>query len=264
VALTVAGTDSGGGAGVPADLHTFAAHGVWGTCAVTAVTAQNTVGVDAVEILRPAIVAAQIAAVARDIGVAATKTGMLGDAAVVEAVAAAVQEWGLHPLVVDPVAVTTTGAPLLSADGLAALRDVLLPVADLVTPNLAEAAALAGWAAPPQDRKGVEDVAEAVLALGPGAVLVTGGHLPGREAADLLLHRGGGERRWFTGPWLDSPNIHGTGCVLAAATTARLARGDDLVQAVERAKAFVTAAIAAGVRLGAGPGAVNPSGPCPP
>lgn len=264
VALTVAGTDSGGGAGVPADLHTFAAHGVWGTCAVTAVTAQNTVGVDAAEILPPAIVAAQIAAVARDIGVAATKTGMLGDAGVVEAVAAAVREWGLHPLVVDPVAVTTTGAPLLSPGGLAALREVLLPLADLVTPNLAEAAALAGWAAPPQDRSGMEDVAEAVLALGAGAVLVTGGHLPGREAADLLVERGRGGRRWLTGPWLDSPHTHGTGCVLAAATTARLARGEELVQAVERAKIFVTAAIAAGVRLGAGPGAVNPSGPCPP
>jgi hydroxymethylpyrimidine/phosphomethylpyrimidine kinase len=133
-----------------------------------------------------------------------------------------------------------------------------------VTPNLAEAAALAGWAAAPRDRAGMHDVAEAVLALGPGAVLVTGGHLPGPEAADLLLGRGAGEGHWITGPWLDSPNTHGTGCVLAAATTARLARGDDLVQAVEGAKAFVAAAIAAGVRLGAGPGAVSPSGPCPP
>ena len=264
VALTVAGTDSGGGAGVPADLHTFAAHGVWGTCAVTAVTAQNTVGVDAAEILPPAIVAAQIGAVVRDIGVAATKTGMLGDAAVVEAVAAAVEEWGLHPLVVDPVAVTTTGAPLLSPAGLAALRDRLLPLADIVTPNLAEAAALAGWGETPQDRKGVEAVAEALLSVGPAAVLVTGGHLPGPDAADLLLRRGAPGGRWLTGPRLDSPNTHGTGCVLAAAVTARLARGEDLVQAVEGAKRFVAAAIAAGVRLGAGPGAVNPSGPSPP
>lgn len=266
VAMTVAGTDSGGGAGIAADLHTFAAHGVWGTCAVTAVTAQNTVGVDAAEILPPAIVAAQIAAVVRDIGVAATKTGMLGGAAVVEAVAAAVEEFDLHPLVVDPVAVTTTGAPLLSPDGLAALRTVLLPLADVVTPNLAEAAALAGWSETPHDRKGVEEVAEAVLALGPAAVLVTGGHLPGPEAADLLFrrHPGGARAQWITGPRLELPHTHGTGCVLAAATTARLARGEDLVQAVEGAKAFVTAAIAAGVRLGAGPGAVNPSGSFPP
>ena len=264
MALTVAGTDSGGGAGIAADLHTFAAHGVWGTCAVTAVTAQNTVGVDAAEVLSPGIVAAQIAAVAGDMGAWATKTGMLGDAAVVEAVAAAVRQWDLHPLVVDPVAVTTTGAPLLTSEGLATLREVLLPAADLVTPNLAEAAALAGWPDPPLDRKAVLEVGEAVLALGPAAVLVTGGHLPGPEALDLLLRRDGPGPQWLTGPRLEQPHTHGTGCVLSAAITARLARGEDLVQAVEGAKLFVTAAIAAGVELGAGVGAVNPSGSSPP
>ena len=151
VALTVAGTDSGGGAGIAADLHTFAAHGVWGTCAVTAVTAQNTVGVEAVEVLPPEIVAAQIAAVAGDLVVAAVKTGMLGDAAVVEAVAAAVEEWDLHPLVVDPVSVASTGGALLTGDGVTALRRRLLPLADLVTPNVAEAALLADLDEVPRD-----------------------------------------------------------------------------------------------------------------
>jgi len=278
VALTVAGTDSGGGAGIAADLKTFAAHGVWGTCAVTAVTAQNTVGVEAVETLPAGVVAAQIAAVASDIGVAATKTGMLGGAAVVEAVAAAVAEWGLHPLVVDPVAVASSGAALLSAEGVAALRRMLLPLADLVTPNLAEAAALAGLDAVPSEEAALEEAAAAVLDLGPRAVLLTGGHLPGAETPDLLMWRGGAERvwtsigdsprqmskRWFAGRRVDGGNTHGTGCVLSAAVTARLARGEMLVQAVEGAKAFVTAAIAAGVELGAGPGAVNPSGSSPP
>lgn len=263
VALTVAGTDSGGGAGVAADLKTFTAHGVWGTCAVTAVTAQNTVGVDAAEVLPAAMVTAQIAAVATDIGITATKTGMLGEPAVVEAVAEAVRAWNLHPLVVDPVAVATSGAKLISEDGLSSLRHALVPLADLITPNLAEAAALAGWSDPPSDRDGMEELAAAVLALGPGAVLVKGGHLTGPEAPDLLL-RPGSEAIWFPGRRVDSSNTHGTGCVLSAAVTARLARGDDLLQAIEGAKEFVTAAIAAGVDLGAGPGAVNPSGPCPP
>jgi hydroxymethylpyrimidine kinase/phosphomethylpyrimidine kinase len=264
VALTVAGTDSGGGAGLAADLKTFAAHGVWGTCAVTAVTAQNTVLVGEVHVLGAQAVTAQIEAVATDIGVSATKTGMLGEAVVVNAVAAAVEEWDLHPLVVDPVAVSSTGGRLLSAGGGAALRNRLLPLADLVTPNLAEAAALARWEDHPSDRAGMCRVAEAILELGPKAVLVTGGHLPGSEAADLLVRADGSEPRWFSGPRLDSRNTHGTGCVLSAAVTARLARGEDLVQAVEGAKAFVTAAIAAGVELGAGPGAVNPSGSSPP
>lgn len=262
--MTVAGSDSSGGAGLAADLRTFAAHGVWGTCAVTAVTAQNTIGVQAVEVLAPELVAAQMASVAGDLGVDALKTGMLGGPGVVEAVTAAVAAWGLHPLVVDPVAVASSGATLLPADGVDALRRLLLPVADVVTPNLAEAAILAGWPEPPFDEEGMVRVAEAVLALGPGAVLVTGGHLPGGEAADVLLRRDGGGPRWFRGPRLDSRHTHGTGCVLSAAITARLARGEDLVQAVAGAKTFVAAAIAAGVELGAGPGAVNPSGSCPP
>jgi hydroxymethylpyrimidine/phosphomethylpyrimidine kinase len=264
IALTVAGTDSGGGAGIAADLHTFAAHGVWGTCAVTAVTAQNTVLVGQVDILGAPLVTAQIGAVATDIGVAATKTGMLGLAVVVKAVAAAVQEWNLHPLVVDPVAVSSTGTTMLSPNGADALRDILVPLAELVTPNLAEAAILARWPEPPTDRDGMRRVAESILGLGVKAVLVTGGHLPGPEAADLLLQADGSGPRWFSAPRFESRHTHGTGCVLSAAITARLARGEELVQAVEGAKAFVTRAIAAGVELGAGPGAVNPSGSSPP
>jgi hydroxymethylpyrimidine/phosphomethylpyrimidine kinase len=265
VALTIAGTDSGGGAGIAADLKTFAAHGVWGTCAVAAVTAQNTILVGEIRTMAPSVVTAQIGAVVSDIGVLASKTGMLGEAGVVNAVAAAVEEWDLHPLVVDPVAVSTSGAELATPGGIAAVRNRLLPLADLVTPNLTEAAALAQWPEPPTDAEAVERLAFAVLELGPAAVLVTGGHLPGPEASDLLVTRAGGSQRlWFARPRLDSANTHGTGCVLSAAITARLARGDDLVQAIEGAKDFVTAAIAAGVELGAGPGAVNPSGSSPP
>ena len=260
VALTIAGTDSGGGAGIAADLKTFAAHGVWGTCAVAAVTAQNTVLVSEIQTIAPPVVTAQIGAVVTDIGVSATKTGMLGEAGVVNAVAAAVEEWDLHPLIVDPVAVSTSGAELATPGGIAAVRNRLLPLAELVTPNLTEAAALAQWPEPSTDREEVERLAFAVLELGPAAVLVTGGHLPGPASSDLLVTRDGGKRLWFAGPRLDSANTHGTGCVLSAAITARLARGEDLVQAIEGAKAFVTAAIAAGVQLGAGPGAVNPSG----
>jgi hydroxymethylpyrimidine/phosphomethylpyrimidine kinase len=265
VALTVAGSDSGGGAGIAADLKTFAAHGVWGTCAITAVTAQNTALVGQIQFIPAAVVTAQIGAVVTDIGVSATKTGMLGGGRVVRAVAAAVEEWGLLPLVVDPVAVSTSGSELATPGALAAIRSRLLPVAGLVTPNLPEAAALAEWPEPPTDRERMERLAFDVLALGPAAVLLTGGHLPGPEAADVLVTRAGGSQPlWLTGPRLESRNTHGTGCVLSAAITARLARGEELVQAVEAAKAFVTAAIAAGVDLGRGPGAVNPSGSSPP
>jgi hydroxymethylpyrimidine/phosphomethylpyrimidine kinase len=265
VALTVAGTDSGGGAGIAADLKTFAAHGVWGTCAVTAVTAQNTALVGHIQLIPPAVVTAQIGAVVTDIGVAATKTGMLGGGRVVAAMARAVEEWGLLPLVVDPVAVSTSGSRLATPGGLAAIRSRLLPVADLVTPNLPEAAALAEWPEPPTDRGRMERLAFDVLDLGCAAVLLTGGHLPGPDAPDVLVTRTGGtEARWLATPRLDTRNTHGTGCVLSAAITARLARGEDLVQAVEGAKGFLTAAIAAGVELGRGPGAVNPSGSSPP
>jgi hydroxymethylpyrimidine/phosphomethylpyrimidine kinase len=256
-ALTVAGSDSGGGAGVQADLRTFAAHGVWGLSALTAVTAQNTLTVEAVEVLTPGIIRAQITAVATDIGVGAAKTGMLGAADVVQAVAAAVRDLGLRPLVVDPVAVSSTGATLISPDGLEAIRSELLPLADLVTPNLAEAAALCGAAGSIEDRAGMEDAAAALLALGPRAVLVKGGHLDEEGAPDLLLAAGGAPV-WLEGERVASRNTHGTGCVLSAAVTARLARGEALEEAVAGAKAYVTRGIAAGPDLGGGVGPVGP------
>ena len=258
-ALTIAGSDSGGGAGIQADLKTFAAHGAWGLCALTAVTAQNTLGVQAAEVLPPGIVAAQIESVTTDIGVDALKTGMLATAAVIDAVAATVRRLGLRPLVVDPVAVASSGAALLAPGGVEALRADLVPLADLVTPNMAEAAALAGLDAV-RDREGMEAAARAILALGARAVLVTGGHLPGSVAADLLLEEGG-PPVWLEEARLPGRHNHGTGCVLSAAVTARLARGEPMREALAGAKAFVTRAIAAGVDLGGGVGPVNPLGP---
>jgi hydroxymethylpyrimidine/phosphomethylpyrimidine kinase len=256
-ALTIAGSDSGGGAGVQADLRTFAAHGVWGLSAITAVTAQNTLGVQAVEMLPAHIVRAQIDAVATDIGAGAVKTGMLGRADVVRAVAEALLAHRLRPLVVDPVVRSSHGSALLDSAGLDALRSDLLPLAALVTPNLSEASALAGLPAPAGDRAGMEEAAAAVLALGPRAVLLTGGHLPGAGSPDLLLTRDG-EAVWLEGERLRGRHTHGTGCVLSAAVTARMARGEGLREAVEGAKAFVTRAIAGGLDLGGGVGPVGP------
>jgi len=254
VALSVAGSDSGGGAGIVADAATFTAHGVWPTVAVTAVTAQDTAGVHAVQVVDADVVAAQVDAVCRDIRPDAAKTGMLGTAAVVEAVAAALARARL-PLVVDPVLRATSGAELLDGEACHVLLHRLLPLATLVTPNLAEAAALTGL--PVQDRRGMVAAGRALLGAGAGAVLVTGGHLPGGVAADCLVTADG--HRWFTGDRIDAPGAHGTGCVLSAAVTARLARGEDVAGAVAGARRFVRRAIRAGVRLGSGPGAVNPA-----
>jgi hydroxymethylpyrimidine kinase/phosphomethylpyrimidine kinase len=241
---------------VAADLKTFEAHGVWGCLAVTAVTAQNTVTVQATEVLPAWLIRAQMEAVVADIGVGATKTGMLGGAEVVSAVAQAARDLELGPLVVDPVVLSSTGIPLLDGAGLDALRSQLLPLASLVTPNLDEAAALAD-SAPVSDRPGMEAAAAAVLALGPKAVLVTGGHLRQGPASDLLLMTGE-DPVWVEAERLAVTGTHGTGCVLSAAVTARLARGETLVEAVRGAKAFVTRAIAASVRIGGGRAPVDP------
>lgn len=257
-ALTIAGTDSGGGAGIAADLKTFTAHGVWGLCAVTAVTAQNTVGVQSAGVLEPGLVQAQIGSVVSDIGVDATKTGMLGQARVISAVAAAIREWHLDPLIVDPVAVATTGASLLGPGGIEALRSEILPLARLVTPNLAEAAALAGCP-PIEDRVAMESAGRAILGFGSDAVLVKGGHLPGEGSPDLLLV-GDDDPVWLEGKRLPGRSTHGTGCVLSAAITARLARGEALGSAVEGAKEFVRRAIEQALDLGQGAGPVNPGG----
>jgi hydroxymethylpyrimidine kinase/phosphomethylpyrimidine kinase len=256
VALTIAGSDSGGGAGVAADLKTFEAHGVWGTLAVTAVTAQNTLGVHAVEAVSPELVRVQIGAVASDLGVDAAKTGMLATAEVAEAVAEAVRDFGVTPLVVDPVLASTTGESLLDAGGIAVLRDHLLPLATVVTPNLAEAAAILGREV--ADRAGMADAAAALADLGPAVVLLTGGHLDDEASSPDCMVAAGEGPVWLEGPRIGARHTHGSGCVLAAALCAELARGMEPADACVAAKHFVERAIAAGVDLGSGSGAVDP------
>jgi hydroxymethylpyrimidine kinase/phosphomethylpyrimidine kinase len=256
VAMTVAGSDSSGGAGVVADAVTFTTCGVWATVAVTAVTAQNTVGVTATTVLDPAMVRAQMSAVASDVGVDGWKTGMLAGAATVEAVVAAMGELGLPAPVVDPVCVASSGQRLLDDEGLAALRSQLVPRAAVVTPNLAEAAALTGLSV--AGRAGMEAAARALVAMGAQAALVTGGHLPGSEVADCLLV-GAGRPHWLSGPRIGTSATHGTGCVLSAAIAAALAQGVDIADACAQGVSFVRAALSHGVRLGHGPGPVDPA-----
>lgn len=261
MALTIAGSDSSGGAGVVADLKTFEAHGVWGTVALTAVTAQNTLGLQAVEALTPEMVRAQISSVVADVGVDAAKTGMLGSAAVVEAVALTVAELGVTRLVVDPVMVATTGARLLDPGAVEAIRDLLLPRALVVTPNLAEAAALAGLdPGDVADRQGMEAAARALAELGPEVVLVTGGHLGGEGSPDCMVVAGH-DPEWLDGARLGTvgpAGAHGSGCVLSAALCAEMARGMEAADACLAAKRFVERAIAAGQPLGDGVVPVDP------
>jgi hydroxymethylpyrimidine/phosphomethylpyrimidine kinase len=253
-ALTIAGTDSGGGAGVAADLKTFHSLGVHGAMAVTAVTAQDTLGISAVHGVPPALVAEQIARVAADLGVDAAKTGMLGSEEVVRAVAGAVRSLGIGPLVVDPVLAASTGRPLLDPPALAALVAELLPLAALVTPNLTEAGALLGGSV--GSLADMRAAARDLVALGAGAALVTGGHLEG-DPVDVLYD--GSEPVELRGPRIAGPT-HGGGCTVSAAVTAHLARGEPLAGAVQLAKAFVTEAIRTGLALGGGEGPVNPGG----
>jgi hydroxymethylpyrimidine/phosphomethylpyrimidine kinase len=253
-ALTIAGSDYGGGAGIQQDLKTFQAHGVWGMTAITAVTVQNTIGVTGFVELPPETVAAQIEAVASDIGVDAAKTGMLASAAIVEAVARAVRDAEIEKLVVDPVFISKHGDPLLHSDAVDALRDGILPLALVVTPNAHEAAELAGTEV--RTRSQQIDAARAILALGARAVLVKGGHVEGADATDVLATADGVVE--IAGPRIDSPNTHGTGCMLSAAIAANLAKEFDLETAVRNAKAFVTGAIEHSLAIGKGIGPVNP------
>jgi len=253
-ALTIAGSDSGGGAGIQADLKTFGALGVYGMTAITAVTVQNTKGVTGYEELSPQTVGEQIRAVVTDIGVDAAKTGMLASAAIVDAVAEAVAETGVPNLVVDPVFMSKHGHALLAEDAVEALRSRILPLATLVTPNLPEASGLAGF--PVDTADDMDKAGQVILGFGPKAVLVKGGHLAGDRSDDLFLD---GERVvWVEGERIDTPHTHGTGCVLSAAIAAHLARGDDLLTAVRRGKAFVTEAIRHALPLGQGIGPVDP------
>ncbi len=252
-ALTIAGVDSGGGAGIIADIKTFSALGVWGMAVVTSVTAQNTQGVFAIQDISPNIIAAQIQAVISDIGVDAAKTGMLKTK---EAIRIVVRELsGLDiPLVVDPVMVAQTGAPLMDQDAREVLVKELFPIATLVTPNIYEAEVLTGVKI-----KNVHDLKKAAVEIyekyQPKAVVVKGGHLEGSEALDVLYYQG--EFHYFKTPRVPTENTHGSGCTFSAAITAELAKGRSIVKAIKTAKEFMFIAIKYGLSIGRGRGPVN-------
>ena len=252
-ALTIAGSDSGGGAGAQADLKTFLACRVHGMSALTAVTVQNSLGVSGFHEIPPQTVADQIESVATDIGVGAAKTGMLASAPIMVAIAEVVRRLEITPFVVDPVAASQHGAPLLRPDALDALREVIIPLATLVTPNLGEVRLLTGVDV--RSREDMDEAAHAVLALGAGAVLIKGGHLPDGDAVDLF-HDGTSSFE-LRGARHATDHTHGSGDTLAAATTAALARGRSLPDAVREGKAFVTGAVRNSFPLGAGLGPVG-------
>ncbi len=249
--LTIAGSDSGGGAGLQADLKTFGALGVFGMSAVTSVTAQNTVGVTRVQDVTPEMVAAQIDAVMTDIGADAAKTGMLSNRAIVETVADAVKQHDIPNLVVDPVMVSKSGARLLHDDALEALRRKLLPLAAVVTPNLPEAAILAGC--PVDDRRGVEEAARRIHDLGPRFVVIKGGHAEGALVVDSLFD--GRHFEELRGERIQTTSSHGTGCTLSAAIAVYLALNVPFRQAAARAREYLVGALrsAPGLGRGAGP-----------
>jgi hydroxymethylpyrimidine/phosphomethylpyrimidine kinase len=250
-ALTIAGSDSGGGAGIQADLKTFAAHGVYGTSAITAVTAQNTLGVTMWQALPADLVIAQMEAVAGDIGADAVKVGMLANAAIVEAVAATIAELDLPLVVVDPVMVAKGGDRLLEQDAVDAMRTELFRRAHMVTPNIPEAEALAGMEIRSLDA--MREAGERILRLGPRVVLVKGGHLDGPESIDVACTRDGSFE--LRGPRIDTVHTHGTGCTLSSAIAANLALGLDDRQALTRAREYLDGAIrnAPGIGRGHGP-----------
>ena len=252
--LTIAGSDSGGGAGIQADLKTFTALGVFGMSALTAVTAQNTCKVHGIVELPPEFVRLQIEAVVDDIGVDAVKTGMLSSVAIIEAVAEALTAARIDRLVVDPVMVAKGGDRLLREDAQDALAEKLLPLAAIVTPNVPEAEALAGLPIrdPDTARRAAERIHERT---GCRSVLVKGGHLEGYAALDILFD--GREHTEYAGTFIDTKNTHGTGCTYASAIAAFLARGLDVKDAIARAKAYLTGAIENAFHLGSGHGPLN-------
>ena len=254
VALTIAGSDSGGGAGIQADLKTFAALGVHGTSALTAITAQNTLGVTEVMELPPALVSAQIEAVMSDIGARAAKTGMLSSAEIVEVVVSAIKRFDITNLVVDPVMVAKGGARLLRDDAVDALRRLLLPLAAVVTPNLPEAEVLLGRPIRTLDER--RQAARELVALGARAAVVKGGHTDEDLAIDHYFD--GSDLVELQSPRIATTNTHGSGCVFSAAIAADLAKGSDSLAAVHLAKEFITAAIEASLEVGRGQGPVNP------
>lgn len=251
IALTIAGSDSSGGAGIQADLKTFTALGVYGASVITSITAQNTQGVQAVYKLPAGIISAQLTSVADDLGVRAIKTGMLADRTTVQAVVRGLAAFRGVPLVVDPVMVATSGDVLLEPEAIDAVRTELLPLADIVTPNLREAARLLD-APMATSLDEIEEQARRLLAFGPKTVLVKGGHGEGSDATDVLAFQSGSLR--FSAPRIATRNTHGTGCTLAAAIAARLAIGDSVPTAVSAAKTFVWNAIEGGRTLVVGKG----------
>ncbi len=252
-ALTIAGSDSGGGAGIQADLKTFLACRVHGMSAITAVTVQNSLGVSGFYELPPHAVAEQIESVATDIGVGAAKTGMLASAGIIEAVAQTVRRLGVMPFVVDPVAASQHGDALLRPDALQALRDLIIPLATVVTPNLGEVKLLTGLDV--HDAAGMRDAARAMRDLGAQWTLVKGGHLPDGDAVDMLYD--GTSFVELASPRFDTPHTHGSGDTLAAAICAALARGLPVDEAVRFGKRFISGAVEHSFALGAGLGPVG-------
>jgi len=259
-ALTIAGSDSGGGAGIQADLKTFSALRCYGMSVITAITAQNTHEVTAVHAVPVEVITAQLDAVLSDIGADAIKVGMLFSPEITEAVGAGLRKWGSGLIVVDPVMVSKSGDRLLTEPAVEALKTHVFPIAEVITPNLPEASTL--LAREVTTRGDMEPAARDLLATGARAVLLKGGHLDGDSAADVLVFRGrDGEimSRWFEFERIDTPNTHGTGCTLSSAIASFLARGEGLEAAVEAARAYMQAAIAAGAQfeMGHGHGPVN-------
>jgi hydroxymethylpyrimidine/phosphomethylpyrimidine kinase len=246
-ALTIAGSDSGAGAGIQADLKTFAALGVYGTSAITAITAQNTVGVTQVLALNPNLVAAQIDAVVSDIGADAVKTGMLANAAIIETVARKIRQHRLENVVVDPVMVATSGDLLIKKSAVAALRARLIPMATVVTPNLPEAEELTGMQL--RTSAEIEEAAKRIVKMGARTVVIKGGHRKG-PAVDLFYD--GKEFTALNAPRIRTKNTHGTGCTFSAAIAAYLAKGEKIEGAVALAKTYITQAIRHGFAVGAG------------
>lgn len=253
VALTIAGSDSGGGAGIQADLKVFFALGCHGTSAITALTAQNTVGVTGIHEVPAEFVTRQIEAVADDLDVGAAKTGMLAGASIVQAVAKTIAAYEI-PTVVDPVFVSKHRNRLLAEDAVGALKTDLFPLAEVITPNLFEAGALLETEVETLDD--MKRAAEQLHRLGPHSVLVKGGHLEQDRAVDVFFD--GSEMRELSGPRFDTEDTHGTGCALSAAIAAHIARGAELMDAVENGKRFISGAIERSLRLGKGFGPVNP------
>ncbi|MBI4312734.1 MAG: bifunctional hydroxymethylpyrimidine kinase/phosphomethylpyrimidine kinase [Chloroflexi bacterium] len=253
VAVTIAGSDSGGGAGIQADLKTFAALGVYGASALTAITAQNTLGVTAIHEVPTDVIAAQIEAIITDIGADAVKTGMLASSPVINVVARELKRHRVARLVVDPVMVAKGGDRLLQEEAVDALRAILLPLATVVTPNTPEAEVLAGMTI--RTMTDVREAARRIAALGPKNVVVKGGHLEGKDAVDTLYDGHGFQE--FTSERFPTKNTHGTGCTFASAIAAGLAKGLPVVDAVAGAKAYVTSAIKAGLEIGHGHGPLD-------